>query len=370
MLRRHATVAILLLAQPARGVLLSLPSVVAAGFAPAELEEVPSSRDGASAPDFDEEFDEEEPDDVWEDRLERFVTRALNLTKGHGGECAVGTGCGAAAGWLLRKLQGAIVTATVLSSLGAAGARLLCTRCGPGLHPAYILCALSSSTSSAPAPRSLRTPRRARSLHLRHALSALLRPRRAYSLPPPLCPPCPRLTHMWAAGALHVGWMTSAQLQAACAPTCIRTTCSRHVTRSMYTARARACARSSRVPCLGSVPHVATLLRCTCTAHSAHGAGPAGTACTHTAGSEASVQALPARGLRLLRTLQAILGSIAQAATSQARAHAAAADLDGDGEITLEDSKLGMSRMAPYVRRHPGLTGGFAGGFLLAYRLV
>ena len=36
----------------------------------------------------------------------------------------------------------------------------------------------------------------------------------------------------------------------------------------------------------------------------------------------------------------------------------------------LEDSKLGMSRVAPYVRRHPGLAGGFAGGFLLAYRLV
>jgi hypothetical protein len=181
MLRRHATVAVLLLAQPARGVLLSLPAVVVAGFAPAELEEVPSSRDGASAPDSDEEFDEEEPDDVWEDRLERFVTRALNLTKGHGGECAVGTGCGAAAGWLLRKLQGAIVTAAVLSSIGAAGACLLCTRCGPGLRPtcnslraflSSLSRALSLSFSSLlalcpPAPR----PRR--------ALSALLRPRRA-----------------------------------------------------------------------------------------------------------------------------------------------------------------------------------------------
>ena len=74
--------------------------------------------------------------------------------------------------------------------------------------------------------------------------------------------------------------------------------------------------------------------------------------------------------LPLLCTLQAILGNIAQLITSQVRAHAVAADLDGDGEITLEDSKLGMSRMAPYVKRHPGLTGGFAGGFLLAYRLV
>ena len=182
--RRHATVAILLLAQPARGVLLSLPSVVAAGFAPAELEEVPSSRDGASAPEFDEEFDEEEPDDVWEDRLERFVTRALNLTKGHGGECAVGTGCGAAAGWLLRKLQGAIITAAVLSSLGAAGACLLCTRLA---HPACTrpasLCALFCFTRSAPAPHQLRA-RIAPAQHPRHALSVLLRPRRAFLFAP------------------------------------------------------------------------------------------------------------------------------------------------------------------------------------------
>ena len=72
----------------------------------------------------------------------------------------------------------------------------------------------------------------------------------------------------------------------------------------------------------------------------------------------------------MLCTLQAIFGNIAQLVTSQVRAHAAAADLDGDGEITLEDSKLGMSRMAPYVRRHPGLTGGLAAGFLVAYRLL
>ena len=88
----------MLLAQPARGVLLSLPAVAAAGFSPDEPEDFPSSRGGTSAPEFDdeeefdEELDQEEAGDVWEDRLERFVTRALNLTKGHGGECAVGTG--------------------------------------------------------------------------------------------------------------------------------------------------------------------------------------------------------------------------------------------------------------------------------------
>ena len=191
MLRRHATtLAVLLLAQPARGVLLSLPAVVATGFAPAELEEVPSSSGGASAPEFDQEF-EEEPDDVWEDRLERFVTRALNLTKGHGGECAVGTGCGAAAGWLLRKLQGAIVTAAVLSSLGAAGACLLCTRLA---HPACTwpvsVCALFSFTRSALAPHQLR----ARIAPAQHPPRPLCPPPSSPRLPlcPLLsCPPCP-----------------------------------------------------------------------------------------------------------------------------------------------------------------------------------
>ena len=187
---RATLVALVLLAQPARGVLLSLTAVAASGFSPDEPEEVPSSRDGASAPEFDddeefdEELDQEEPGDVWEDRLERFVTRALNLTKGHGGECAVGTGCGAAAGWLLRKLQGAVVTAAVLSSLGAAGACLLCTRLA---HPACTrpasLCALFCFTRSAPAPHQLRA-RIAPAQHPRHALSVLLRPRRAFLFAP------------------------------------------------------------------------------------------------------------------------------------------------------------------------------------------
>ena len=170
-------------------------------FAPAELEELPSVDDAEQWTEEGEPHVEPpSPPDVWEDRLERFVSRALNLTRGHGGECAIGTGCGAAAGWLLRRLQGAAATAAVLASIGGAG-------------------------------------------------------------------------------AVHLGWLTVEQLQAA-------------------------------------------------------------------------------------------IGSVASFVASHARAQARRADLDGDGELTIKDSRLGMSRVAPYVQRRPGLAGGFAGGFLLAYRLV
>ncbi len=53
---------------------------------------------------------------------ERFVQSALNLTKGHGGECAVGAGCGMVAGWLIRRLQSLVLTATVLGAASAFGA--------------------------------------------------------------------------------------------------------------------------------------------------------------------------------------------------------------------------------------------------------
>ena len=53
---------------------------------------------------------------------ERFLQSALNLTKGHGGECAVGAGCGMVAGWLLRRLQSLVLTATVLGAASAFGA--------------------------------------------------------------------------------------------------------------------------------------------------------------------------------------------------------------------------------------------------------
>ena len=234
---RATLVALVLLAQPARGVLLSLPAVAAAGFSPDEPEDFPSSRGGASVPEFDDEeefddeLDQEEAGDVWEDRLERFVTRALNLTKGHGGECAVGTGCGAAAGWLLRKLQGAVVTAAVLSSLGAAGARLLCARSGLGLQPACI--SLPALLSFLTAPRPSRT---AQSPHpAARALCPAPSSPRLLSAPAAL-PPCGRSRHACAAGALHVGWVTTAQLQAAGTPTCViaRIICIANLLNSSY----------------------------------------------------------------------------------------------------------------------------------------
>lgn len=120
---RLTTLLFTFLTHASHGQLSSVPAVAAVSFAPAELEELPSAADA----DREEEQEPEAaqppgPPDVWEDRLERFVSRALNLTRGHGGECAIGTGCGAAAGWLLRRIQGAVVTAAVLGSIGAAGA--------------------------------------------------------------------------------------------------------------------------------------------------------------------------------------------------------------------------------------------------------
>ena len=44
-----------------------------------------------------------------------------------------------------------------------------------------------------------------------------------------------------------------------------------------------------------------------------------------------------------------------------------AADLDEDGEITLEDSNIAYSKLAPLVRKHTALTGGLVGGFVTAY---
>jgi hypothetical protein len=55
---------------------------------------------------------------VSEADVERFLEVALNVTRGHGGECAVGIGCGLIAGWFVRKLQGVVLTAAVVGGVG------------------------------------------------------------------------------------------------------------------------------------------------------------------------------------------------------------------------------------------------------------
>ena len=43
------------------------------------------------------------------------------------------------------------------------------------------------------------------------------------------------------------------------------------------------------------------------------------------------------------------------------------ADLDGDGELTMDDSQIAYSRVAPMVRRHTALSAGMVGGFVVAF---
>ena len=55
-------------------------------------------------------------------------------------------------------------------------------------------------------------------------------------------------------------------------------------------------------------------------------------------------------------------------AAGQLQSLAKQVDLDGDGVLTVEDSKIATSRIAPVVKQYPGLAGGFATGFVAAYR--
>ena len=43
------------------------------------------------------------------------------------------------------------------------------------------------------------------------------------------------------------------------------------------------------------------------------------------------------------------------------------ADLDEDGELTLDDGQQAYSRVAPIVRKHTALSCGAVGGFFAAY---
>ena len=47
-----------------------------------------------------------------------FVKLASDVGKGPAGECAVGLSCGAAAGWIVRRVQGALVATAIVSAIG------------------------------------------------------------------------------------------------------------------------------------------------------------------------------------------------------------------------------------------------------------
>lgn len=46
---------------------------------------------------------------------------------------------------------------------------------------------------------------------------------------------------------------------------------------------------------------------------------------------------------------------------------AGAADLDEDGELTIEDSRVAYSKVAPLIRKHAALSTGVVGGFAIVY---
>jgi len=69
-----------------------------------------------------------------------------------------------------------------------------------------------------------------------------------------------------------------------------------------------------------------------------------------------SVEQVQVIGLTILRFLS---GKLQQASR--------AADLDEDGELTVEDSRIFYSRVAPLIRRHAALSTGVVGGFAVVY---
>jgi hypothetical protein len=69
-----------------------------------------------------------------------------------------------------------------------------------------------------------------------------------------------------------------------------------------------------------------------------------------------NVEQVQVIGLTILRFLS---GKLQQASR--------AADLDEDGELTAEDSRIFYSRVAPLIRRHAALSTGVVGGFAVVY---
>ena len=192
----------------------------------------------AEAYEFDRHRRNVEPDDGGEQRQQQrmppypetigdFVKLASDVGKGPAGECAVGLSCGAAAGWIVRRVQGALVATAIVSAIGT----------GAMLHLGWVT------------PETVRRRRR----------------RSARAPPPPLCP------------------------------------------------RAAAARRRAAL----------------------------------TTAAAAAAQAL------------AVVGTLGHSIKEHVRKKA---DLDGDGELTLEDSKLASSKVTPFVKRRPILSGGFATG--------
>jgi len=65
--------------------------------------------------------------------------------------------------------------------------------------------------------------------------------------------------------------------------------------------------------------------------------------------------------------LQIVLQGIWRALQHQMRRLTRQIDMDGDGEITIEDTKIAYSKVAPAASKHPAMAGGLVGGFLLGY---
>ena len=68
--------------------------------------------------------------------------------------------------------------------------------------------------------------------------------------------------------------------------------------------------------------------------------------------------------------VQLKVAQIVKGISQQVMQQAARLDVNGDGRLTIEDSNIAASRVAPFVKKHPGLTGGLVGGLVAGYRLL
>ena len=88
-----------------------------------------------------------------------------------------------------------------------------------------------------------------------------------------------------------------------------------------------------------------------------------------TLGIVGGISCAAALHLGWVHTDQLRLIGLAVVHTIQGRAAqlAMAADLDSDGDLTYEDSRIAYSRLIPHVCRRPALAGGLLGGFVTTF---